>query len=37
VGKQKKSDGYSIVDGNKESIIDQGLNLRGEGKKIHQI
>ena len=35
---QNKSDGYSIKDGNKESIVDQGLNLRGKGKKkIHQI
>jgi len=30
---KNKSDGYYIKDGNKESIVDQGLNLRGKGKK----
>ena len=30
---KKKSDRYSIVDENKESIVNQGLNLRGKGKK----
>ena len=30
---KNKSNGYSIVDGDKETIVDQGLNFRGEGKK----
>jgi len=30
---QNKSDGYSIKDGKKESVINQGLKLRGKSKK----
>ena len=30
---QNKSKGYSVIDGKKESVINQGLKLRGEGKK----
>ena len=31
---KNKSNGYSIVDGDKETIVDQGLNFRGEDKKF---